>query len=351
MTEPSLSCPVVRKAIQATARGRLAANLCGPRCRHHPPTVRWWPRAATALPTLLIRNGAPRRGRSPVPRGTSWSDRRMARSARPDVAAANVTSYQTPARVWVREGPAFDCCEAFSPSSTDRSDQHYRRHRGVGVTTEMTMTEEECQEFLSTRREAAKHIDPTTAEVAWDYGEVMDPYGIDPDLPDELKSIGRIYFARSPGSDIWVCFYDLPKETTSALWERHRKELLFPAGLEPASLQRPCDLSEDGVGPKEMSDNNAHIEAIAVWMQKVYLNQPEDMATFGRHLAELDGFDLGLLLFASKMIEGLPCHVMTDNFDTIRRCRSMVKHLGAKGREITEESGLTSIVFVPTERR
>ena len=97
--------------------------------------------------------------------------------------------------------------------------------RGVGVTTEMTMTEEECQEFLSTRREAGKHIDPTTAEVEWDYGEIMDPYGIDPDLPDELKCSGRIYFARSPGSDIWVCFDDLPEAVCGALWERHGHQL------------------------------------------------------------------------------------------------------------------------------
>jgi hypothetical protein len=30
------------------------------------------------------------------------------------------------------------------------------------------------------------------------------------DLTDEEKCMGRIYFARSPGSEIWVHYYDLP---------------------------------------------------------------------------------------------------------------------------------------------
>jgi hypothetical protein len=44
--------------------------------------------------------------------------------------------------------------------------------------------------------------------------------------------VGREYFARSPGSDIWVCFRDLPEGTASSLWEKHRSKLAFPAGLE-----------------------------------------------------------------------------------------------------------------------
>jgi hypothetical protein len=93
------------------------------------------------------------------------------------------------------------------------------------------MTDRELEEFLSTRKEAARHIDPEIAEIDWDYGEPGDPYGVDPDLPAEYRSVGRIYFARSPGSDIWVCFNDLPEAISSALWERHRGTLAFPAGL------------------------------------------------------------------------------------------------------------------------
>ena len=93
------------------------------------------------------------------------------------------------------------------------------------------MNDQNVQEFINVRKEAARQIDPENAEVDWSYGQIMDPYGIDPDLPDELECVGRVYFARSPGSDIWVCFYDLPKAIRDALWEKHKRKLGFPAGL------------------------------------------------------------------------------------------------------------------------
>ena len=37
-------------------------------------------------------------------------------------------------------------------------------------------------------------IDPDTAEVTWWYAQTMDPYGIDPALPEELQQVGREYF-------------------------------------------------------------------------------------------------------------------------------------------------------------
>jgi hypothetical protein len=51
------------------------------------------------------------------------------------------------------------------------------------------------------------------------------------DNPEECQQVGREYFARSPGSDIWVWFGDLPEATRTALWERHKQKLAFPAGL------------------------------------------------------------------------------------------------------------------------
>ena len=93
------------------------------------------------------------------------------------------------------------------------------------------MDEETIGDFLAAREQAAKHIDPDTAEVYWEYGQVMDPYGIDAELPDELQGVERIYFARSPESEIWVCFDDLPEAVCSALWEKHKRQLAFPAGL------------------------------------------------------------------------------------------------------------------------
>jgi hypothetical protein len=73
---------------------------------------------------------------------------------------------------------------------------------------------------------------PDTAEVDWEYGQTLDPYGVCPDLPDEYQQVGREYFARAPGSEVWVHFGDLPEETRDHLWARRGRELAFPAGLE-----------------------------------------------------------------------------------------------------------------------
>ena len=80
------------------------------------------------------------------------------------------------------------------------------------------------EQWRAIRREAGLKIDPETAEVEWDYAQTLDPYGVDPDLPKEYRQVGRAYFARSPGSDIWVWFGDLPKATSHALWEKHKRE-------------------------------------------------------------------------------------------------------------------------------
>ena len=89
------------------------------------------------------------------------------------------------------------------------------------------MTDEERDAFLAARKEAGLKIDPATAEVDWSYEQALDPYGIDPDLPKALYQVGRQYFARAPGSDIWVCFHDLPDETREALWSK-RPVLVVP---------------------------------------------------------------------------------------------------------------------------
>jgi hypothetical protein len=91
---------------------------------------------------------------------------------------------------------------------------------------------ESVENLLAERKRAGCEIDPETAEVMWDYAYTLDPYGDDPDLPEEYQQVGRAYFARSPGSNVWVCFGDLPDATRDALWERHKSKLAFPAGLE-----------------------------------------------------------------------------------------------------------------------
>jgi hypothetical protein len=90
----------------------------------------------------------------------------------------------------------------------------------------------DVQQWLAIRKEEGLKINPETAEADWTYAQTLDPYGIYPDLPEEYEQIGREYFARSPGSDIWVAFRDLPEETRDALWERHKRgKLVFPTGL------------------------------------------------------------------------------------------------------------------------
>ena len=66
------------------------------------------------------------------------------------------------------------------------------------------------EQWLVVRKEAGLKINPKTAEVD---AQTLDPYGVYPDLPEECQQVGREYFARSPGSDIWVHFHDLPEET------------------------------------------------------------------------------------------------------------------------------------------
>jgi hypothetical protein len=87
----------------------------------------------------------------------------------------------------------------------------------------------ETKEWLATRKEEGLLIDPETAEVMWRHTKILDPYGIYPDELDD--NVGRTFWARRPGSDIWVEFGDLPDPTTSRLLEKYRPRLMFPAGL------------------------------------------------------------------------------------------------------------------------
>jgi hypothetical protein len=79
----------------------------------------------------------------------------------------------------------------------------------------------DIDEWLAVRKREALLIDPETAEWIGGHGEVMDPYGVyGRYLPDEVRCYGSTNFARRPGSDIWVVFYDLPEATVKRLWER-----------------------------------------------------------------------------------------------------------------------------------
>jgi hypothetical protein len=93
-------------------------------------------------------------------------------------------------------------------------------------------TVEVTVKYLNALRKAVGlQIDPETAEVEWVYALTLDPYGDGSDLPEEYRQVGRECFARSPGSDLWVWFGDLPDAARDALWDKHESKLAFPAGL------------------------------------------------------------------------------------------------------------------------
>jgi hypothetical protein len=99
------------------------------------------------------------------------------------------------------------------------------------MSVEKTSAARELEQWLAVRKDIGLKIDPKTAEVDWTYAQTLDPYGVGPELPEEYQQVGREYFARSPGGDVWVWFGDLPQATRDALWQKHKRKLAFPAEL------------------------------------------------------------------------------------------------------------------------
>jgi hypothetical protein len=109
----------------------------------------------------------------------------------------------------------------------------------------------EDEQWLAIRKEAGLKIDPETAEVDWSYALTSDPYGVcdEWELPEEFHCVGREYFARSPGSDVWVLFDDLPGDVQAKLWTKHRSRIAFPAGLEGVPAGKNDDNSPSHARP------------------------------------------------------------------------------------------------------
>jgi hypothetical protein len=72
------------------------------------------------------------------------------------------------------------------------------------MTEDETNQQMSVEQWLTIRKQAAPTIDPATAEATWIYALTLDPYGVDPDLLEEYQQVGREYFARAPGSKVWV---------------------------------------------------------------------------------------------------------------------------------------------------
>jgi hypothetical protein len=80
--------------------------------------------------------------------------------------------------------------------------------------------------FKALLKIAGQQIDPETAEVEWTYIQVIDPYGVFPlDIVEQHSWVERGYFARAPGTDLWIDFDDLPETTHEALWKKHESRL------------------------------------------------------------------------------------------------------------------------------
>ena len=110
-------------------------------------------------------------------------------------------------------------------------------HWGLKTKTER----KKVKQWLAKRKEAGLKINPETAEVMWSYEWVFDPYRVYPEMPEEYQQTGREYFARAPGSKIWVWFSDLPEATMRALLKKHEHKLAFPAGLFDRPFKRKRD--------------------------------------------------------------------------------------------------------------
>jgi hypothetical protein len=109
----------------------------------------------------------------------------------------------------------------------------------IPVKKKTTSEKAEDEQWLAIRKEAGLKIDPKTAEVEWSYG-----LDLDWELSEEFDQVGRQRWARSPESDIWVHFKDLPDAVREELWARHRPRIAFPAGLErlPGTAIEEADL-------------------------------------------------------------------------------------------------------------
>ena len=78
------------------------------------------------------------------------------------------------------------------------------------------------KQWLAKRKKAGLKINPETAEVMWTVGCFLDPYNIEPERFEEQRPLGDVYFARSPGSDIWVWIGDLPSAVCDELMYKHK---------------------------------------------------------------------------------------------------------------------------------
>jgi hypothetical protein len=102
----------------------------------------------------------------------------------------------------------------------------------------------DTERWLAIRKAEASKIDPHTAETMDDYLDVLDPYGIRENCRSEERRYGIVFFARNPGSDVWVAFQDLPELARDVMWRRIKAEFLNEAIPDGSALEALADLEE-----------------------------------------------------------------------------------------------------------
>ena len=118
---------------------------------------------------------------------------------------------------------------------------------------EATRATSENKEWLASRKEIGRRIDPEAVDVTWEYAPVLDPYGLCGHLSDNLELIGREYFARSSDQEDWVSFDDLPPRTRDRLWQRMRAGHFDASDVKQATAGGPVDFSRMMFRPKRSS--------------------------------------------------------------------------------------------------
>jgi hypothetical protein len=146
---------------------------------------------------------------------------------------------------------------------------------------------------MEERRTAGLLLDPSTAEIDWNYAQLADPYGDGLPLLPQEEHVGREYFACAPGSDIWVCVGDLLDATHDAIRKRIKAGDLSPAIVEVSDAKRLKALENENAKLKKllteaMADNymlrhDPTWDSANRWMKKGLRSNTEGRDLTNRH--------------------------------------------------------------------
>jgi hypothetical protein len=108
-------------------------------------------------------------------------------------------------------------------------------------------------QVLALAKERGRRIDPEIAEAWRTSVQVLDPYGIAPNLPPFCNQIGRDSFARSPRGE-WVWEGDLPREIMERIDERYSKAQASAAREKGEFLKRVAEVHAQNDDEDEEDD-------------------------------------------------------------------------------------------------